>query len=88
MVQYILRRVILAIPTIFIISVISFVLIQLPPGDFLTSYAANLAAMGEQMTGQQLQALRDGYGLGQPVYVQYTKWMTSYPPARRLRPLI
>jgi peptide/nickel transport system permease protein len=75
MLQYIARRLLFAVPTLIVISIISFILIQLPPGDFLTSYAANLAAMGEQATGDQLQALRDAYGLGQPIYVQYGKWI-------------
>jgi peptide/nickel transport system permease protein len=75
MLQYIFRRVLLTIPTLFVISVVSFILIQLPPGDFLTSYAANLTAMGERVSEQQLQQLRDAYGLGQPVYIQYGKWM-------------
>ncbi len=75
MLQYIVRRLLLAIPTLIVISLISFILIQLPPGDFLTSYEANLAAMGEQVSGEQLTALRDFYGLGQPIYVQYFKWV-------------
>jgi peptide/nickel transport system permease protein len=77
MLQYIVRRIVLAVPTIIVISIISFILIQLPPGDFLTTYAANLAAMGEQATGEQLDALRNAYGLGQPVYVQYAKWVVN-----------
>ena len=77
MLQYIVRRVILTIPTMFVISVISFVLIQLPPGDFLTTYAANLSAMGETVSADQLENLRQSYGLGQPVYVQYAKWISN-----------
>jgi peptide/nickel transport system permease protein len=75
MLAYTLQRLLLSIPTIFVISVLSFVLIQLPPGDFLTSYAATLAAMGEQMSGDTLQLLREAYGLDQPMYVQYYKWV-------------
>jgi peptide/nickel transport system permease protein len=75
MLRYIARRVLFAIPTLFVVSVVSFVLIQLPPGDFLTSYAANLTAMGERVSEEQLQQLRDAYGLGEPIYVQYGKWM-------------
>jgi peptide/nickel transport system permease protein len=75
MLQYILRRILFAIPTLFVVSIVSFTLIQLPPGDFLTSYAANLTAMGERVSEEQLQQLRDAYGLGQPVYVQYAKWI-------------
>jgi peptide/nickel transport system permease protein len=67
----------LAIPTMLVISVLSFVLIQLPPGDFLTSYAATLAEQGDSVSEEQLQALREAYGLGQPIYVQYFKWMSG-----------
>lgn len=75
MLQYIVRRILLAIPTLIVISIVSFVLIQLPPGDFLSTYAANLAASGEYVTGEQLEQLRQAYGLGEPVYVQYGKWV-------------
>lgn len=75
MLAYTFQRLLLSIPTIFVISILSFVLIQLPPGDFLTSYAATLAAMGEQMSGDTLQLLREAYGLDQPMYVQYYKWV-------------
>lgn len=76
MVQYIIRRILMAIPTLFAISLVSFILIQLPPGDFLTSYAATLAQQGEGMENTQLVALQEAYGLNQPVYVQYYKWIS------------
>jgi peptide/nickel transport system permease protein len=63
------------IPTLFIISVVSFTIIQLPPGDYLTSYIAQLSAMGEGIDAAQIAALRDRYGVDQPVYVQYAKWI-------------
>ena len=75
MLGYILRRIGIMIPTLFIISVISFVVIQLPPGDFLTTYASTLRSQGDNIQQDQIDALRDRYGLGQPVYVQYAKWM-------------
>jgi peptide/nickel transport system permease protein len=75
MLQFILRRVLMAIPTMFVISIVSFALIQLPPGDFLTSYAATLAQQGDTIPPEQLEALREAYGLGQPLYIQYFKWM-------------
>jgi peptide/nickel transport system permease protein len=75
MLQFILRRVLMMIPTLFAISLLSFLIIQLPPGDFLTSYAAQLREMGETVDVQTLEALRERYGLGQPFYVQYSKWM-------------
>ncbi|MFZ6030938.1 MAG: ABC transporter permease [Chloroflexota bacterium] len=75
MLGFILRRIAIMIPTIFIISVISFVVIQLPPGDFLTSYAASMRQQGEYIEQEALDALRDRYGFGQPIYVQYGKWV-------------
>jgi len=75
MLGYILRRIGIMIPTIFVISVISFVVIQLPPGDFLTSYAMTLRQQGDNIADDQIKALQERYGLNQPVYVQYGKWI-------------
>lgn len=78
MLQYLLRRLAFTIPTLIAISIVSFILIQLPPGDFLTTYAATLAAQGDSSTsGEQLKALQEAYGLNQPIYVQYWKWMSG-----------
>ncbi len=74
---YIMRRVLLMIPTLILISMISFVTIQLPPGDYLTSYAATLRTQGESIQEEAIAQLRDRYGLGQPVYQQYIKWVTG-----------
>ncbi|MEO8392730.1 MAG: ABC transporter permease [Chloroflexota bacterium] len=75
MLQFIIRRLLTAIVTLWAISVMSFIIIQLPPGDFLTSYVANLSAMGTSVSDQQVQIMRESYGLDQPIYVQYAKWM-------------
>jgi peptide/nickel transport system permease protein len=64
-------------PTVVAISMVSFIVIQLPPGDFLTSYVAGLEAEGEEVDTQELDALRERYGLDQPVYVQYWKWISG-----------
>lgn len=77
MFAYIARRVLLMIPTLFLISVISFIAIQLPPGDFMTSYVAGLRTMGENIEQEAIDNLRARYGLGEPVYVQYYKWMSG-----------
>lgn len=74
---YIARRVLLMIPTLLVISLIAFAVIQLPPGDFLTSYVATLRAQGDSFEEAQIEALRERYGLGQPFYVQYFKWMSG-----------
>jgi peptide/nickel transport system permease protein len=75
MLAYIGRRALLAIFTVWAISVLSFVIIQLPPGDYVTSYIAQMAATGSVVTEQEAENLRIQYGLGQPMYVQYFKWM-------------
>jgi peptide/nickel transport system permease protein len=75
MLAYILRRIGIMIPTLFIISVISFIVIQLPPGDFLTSYVMTLRAQGEYVQEEEIENLRIRYGFGQPIYVQYGKWV-------------
>ncbi len=75
MLAYIGRRVLLALFTVWAISVLAFVVIQLPPGDYVTSYIAQMAAMGSVVTDEEAQNLRIQYGLGQPVYIQYLKWM-------------
>ncbi len=75
MLRFILRRVLLMIPTLIIISIISFIIIQAPPGDFIDSYVSQLVAQGHQVDPAQMEALRARYGVDQPVYVQYYKWM-------------
>jgi len=77
MLVYILRRVMLMIPTLFVISIISFVVIQLPPGDYLSSYVATLRAQGDLVDEQELAVMQQRYGLGQPIYVQYYKWISG-----------
>jgi peptide/nickel transport system permease protein len=77
MLGYILRRVLLMIPTLLVISIISFVIIQLPPGDYLTSYAAQMSSQGDTIDAQALDALKERYGLGEPIYVQYFKWISG-----------
>jgi peptide/nickel transport system permease protein len=75
MIRYIVKRVLLMIPLIFGISVVAFTIIQLPPGDFLTTYVAARSATGESVTQAEVDALRERYGIGDPVFVQYGKWM-------------
>ncbi len=77
MLGYIVRRILLMIPTLVIISIISFVIIQLPPGDYLTTYAAQMSAASDPIDAQALEAFKERYGLGQPIYVQYYKWVSG-----------
>ena len=77
MLRYIGRRTLVMIPTLFLISVATFFIIQLPPGDFLTTYVAGLAAEGEMLDRGQLAALEARYGLDQPFHVQYWRWISN-----------
>ncbi|SNS60826.1 ABC transporter permease [Antarctobacter heliothermus] len=74
--SFILRRVLYMIPTVFLVSIVTFVIIQLPPGDYLDSLAAEMGEAGVDNTAV-VEQLREQYGLGQPMYLQYWKWMTG-----------
>lgn len=75
MVAYTVRRLILAIVTMAAISVLSFIIIRLPPGDFVDAYIAQQSASGSSVSMEEAQSLRKLYGLDQPGYVQYLKWL-------------
>ena len=77
MLSYIIKRIILMIPTLFGISVIAFMIIQLPPGDYLTSVLASMADSGETVDPAQMARMREIYGLDDPIIVQYWKWISG-----------
>ena len=63
------------IPTLLVISLICFVIIQLPPGDYLESYIAELESQGETVDDTKIQFLRQEYGLDKPMWEQYLYWL-------------
>lgn len=75
MLSYIARRFFYMLLLLVLASVVSFLIIVLPPGDFLTSYINQLESQGTHVTVDLAIALRRQYGLDQPVYMQYLKWM-------------
>ena len=75
MLQFIIRRLFIFLPMLFLMSVVAFAIIQAPPGDFLTDYIAQLQATGELADESEVEALRSQYGLDRPLYVQYLKWV-------------
>lgn len=75
MLIFILRRLLWMIPSFFAVSVVAFTIIQLPPGDFVTSYAADLATSGSPADPATLAAMRIRYGLDQPMVFQYFRWV-------------
>lgn len=77
MLRYIIKRLIYMIPTLFGMSLIAFFIIQLPPGDYLTSMIARLSDSGENVDPQVVARLREVYGFDDPVIIQYWKWITG-----------
>jgi peptide/nickel transport system permease protein len=75
MLTYLARRLVLAAITIFAITLVTFVILHLPPVDFVTAYAAQRAASGSAISPAEADAMRLAYGLNQPLYVQYWKWL-------------
>ena len=77
MLGFILKRVLYMVPTLFGMSVVSFFIIQLPPGDFLTSLISAIADSGQSLDSATVAKLTAQYGLDQPFYVQYWKWISG-----------
>jgi peptide/nickel transport system permease protein len=59
------------------LSLIAFTIIQLPPGDYLSTYITRLEAMGRTFDQEEIENLKRQYGLDQPMIVQYLKWMVT-----------
>ena len=72
---YLARRFVIACITCLVISLVTFFILRLPPGDFVDSYIANLAGSGSAVSADQAQAMRHDLGLDRPVIVQYALWM-------------
>jgi peptide/nickel transport system permease protein len=75
MLSFIARRVLLGTLTIWIISIIAFLVILLPPGDFVDAYIAQLSGLGQYVSSETAANLREQYGTDRPFHVQYLKWM-------------
>ncbi|MFN0043876.1 MAG: ABC transporter permease [Alphaproteobacteria bacterium] len=75
MLRYIAHRFLIMVPTLLAISFIVFVIIQLPPGDYLETYIAELQSRGEGVDIEKIQFLREAYGLDKPFLVQYAYWV-------------
>lgn len=75
MLGYLLRRLGLAVITVWAITVVTFIIMQLPPGDFVDAYIAQSAAMGSAISAAEAAAMRHAYGLDQSIWVQYAKWL-------------
>jgi peptide/nickel transport system permease protein len=73
--DYLIRRVLVMIPTLLAISFITFTIIQLPPGDYLSTYIAELQSQGEAVDAQKIEFLREQFGLNLPFHEKYLSWL-------------
>jgi peptide/nickel transport system permease protein len=79
MLAYTVRRLLVMIPTLVAISIVTFFIIKLPPGDFLSAQIAELQAQGETAGLEKVEFLRKQYGLDRPVIEQYAIWVGIWP---------
>jgi len=75
MLRYIVKRIVQMIPILFMISIISFIIIQLPPGSYLNTLIAQMRATGDEVDMEMIEALRIRYSLDKPMHIQYFNWM-------------
>lgn len=78
MIKYVAKRLLVMLPTLLVISFIVFVIIQLPPGDYLETYIAELESQGESVDPAKIAFLRQEYGLDQPFVTQYYNWISGF----------
>jgi peptide/nickel transport system permease protein len=79
MLAFTLRRLLAMIPTLFLVSIITFIIIQLPPGDFFTTLQAEIAETGGGQNKEVIKKLQETYGLDKPLHIQYLRWVSGWP---------
>jgi peptide/nickel transport system permease protein len=79
MVAYIARRIVGMIPTLIVVSIIAFIIIQLPPGDFFTTLQAEIAQTGGGQDKETVKKMQERYGLDKPLTAQYWRWVSGFP---------
>jgi len=79
MFKYFVHRVLIMIPTLLVISALTFIIIQLPPGDYLSNQLQELKATGDQAAMEKIEFLRREYGLDRPMLEQYAAWLGIWP---------
>ncbi|MEJ1991169.1 MAG: ABC transporter permease [Maritimibacter sp.] len=77
MLDFVVRRTLWAIPVLIVVSFVSFVIIQLPPGDYVTAMVAEMRNNGEFLSIAQEEQLRTDMGLNDPLLVQYWRWISA-----------
>lgn len=79
MLKYTLNRILILIPTLLVISIVTFIIIQLPPGDFLSNQIDELKSQGDNAAIERIQFLRQQFGLDRPMIEQYATWVGIWP---------
>ena len=79
MLAYVGRRILGMIPTLVIVSIVTFIIIQLPPGDFWTTRAIEIALSGGGQDKETVEKMRERYHMDDPLYVQYLRWVSGFP---------
>lgn len=77
MLEFVIRRTLWSIPVLIVVSFVSFLIIQLPPGDYVTAMVAEMRNNGEFVTLVQEEAMRTEMGLNDPILVQYWRWISN-----------
>ncbi len=77
MIPYILQRFVLMFVTLFFVTLVTFAVIELPPGDFLDTYVSSLRASGDSLDDAEIASLRQRFGLGLPIHERYFKWISN-----------
>lgn len=75
MLFYVIRRFVYMVIILLVVSVVAFIIIQLPPGDYVTSLIMELQTSGQAVAEAEIAALKKQYGMDLPIYLQYFKWM-------------
>ena len=75
MLGYVIKRLVYMIPTLIGMSIIAFLIIQLPPGDYVTSLIASMSDNGQNADPAQIEAMRRAYGFDDPVWLQYLNYL-------------
>ena len=88
MLRYTVHRLLIMIPTLLMISLITFMIIKLPPGDFLSNQIAELKSQGDSAALEKVDFLRKQYGLDKPFMEQYAVWVGLWPSDGKFRGLL
>ena len=78
MTQYVIRRILHAVPLLILVSIVSFLLIQLPPGDIAETFILEQIRLGDYPDEKQIQKIREQYLLDRPIYFQYLSWAAGF----------